>query len=72
MECDRAVSVMPLPIKHGIMVLFRDISKGTVYRMKIISWNCRGKFREKYAVLEKMDADIYVIQECENPEKYKK
>lgn len=39
--------------------------------MKIISWNCRGKFREKHAVLEKMDAAIYAIQECENPEKHK-
>ena len=39
--------------------------------MKIISWNCRGKFREKFDVIQKENADIYVIQECENPEKYK-
>lgn len=39
--------------------------------LKIISWNCRGKFREKYPLLERLDADIFVIQECENPEKYK-
>ena len=33
--------------------------------MKIISWNCNMKFREKFKELP--DADIYVIQECENP-----
>ncbi len=38
--------------------------------MKIVSWNCRGKFRDKYSLLQKFNADIYVIQECENPEKY--
>lgn len=38
--------------------------------MKIISWNCNGKFREKQNVLFKCNADIYVVQECENPTKY--
>lgn len=36
--------------------------------MKIISWNCNCKFREKFKEIKKYDADIYVIQECENPE----
>ena len=44
--------------------------------MKIITWNCCGKFREDYAAIFEEDADIYVIQECENPDanyaKYKK
>ena len=40
--------------------------------MKIISWNCRGAFRKKFDIIEKYDADIYVIQECEKPEKYPK
>ncbi len=35
--------------------------------MKIISWNCGGKFREKLKYIKKYKADIYVIQECENP-----
>ena len=37
--------------------------------MKIISWNCSGKFRDKFTEIGKYGADIYVIQECENPEK---
>lgn len=35
--------------------------------MKILSWNCNGKFREKFQETTTIDADIYVIQECENP-----
>lgn len=38
--------------------------------MRIISWNCNGKFREKFQSIIKISADIYVIQECENPKKY--
>ena len=35
--------------------------------MRIVSWNCNGKFREKNTVISDLQADIYVIQECENP-----
>lgn len=45
--------------------------------MKIVTWNCNGKFREKleritddkfeYTYLD--EVDIYVIQECEDPKK---
>ena len=44
--------------------------------MKIVSWNCAGKFREDYEEIFKQNADIYVIPECEDPDedlpKYKK
>ena len=39
--------------------------------MKIITWNCNGKFREKFKDIINEDADIYVIQECEDPTKAK-
>lgn len=36
-------------------------------QLKIVSWNCNGKFREKFHEIAEEEADIYVISECENP-----
>jgi exonuclease III len=33
--------------------------------MKIITWNCNLNFAKKFEHLEPMDADIFIIQECE-------
>jgi exonuclease III len=35
--------------------------------MILVSWNCAGAFRTKFQALAQFDADICVVQECEDP-----
>ena len=36
-------------------------------KMRIISWNCGGGFRNKYHLMDELGFDLCIIQECEDP-----
>ena len=35
--------------------------------MNLVSWNCAGAFRTKFHALAQFNADLHVVQECEDP-----
>ncbi len=40
-------------------------------KLKILTWNCNGGLRKKFEHLSNFNADINIIQECENPRETK-
>lgn len=35
--------------------------------IKILTWNCNGALRRKWSALDEFDADLLIVQECEDP-----
>lgn len=45
----------------------------TVNSMRVLTWNCNMAYRQKHSYLiDQYDPDIWIIQECEHPERFTK
>jgi hypothetical protein len=54
-------STVPLTRAVQVRLDMKDIE------LRIVSWNCAGGLRKKWHALAEFNADLLVIQECENP-----
>jgi len=37
--------------------------------VRVVTWNCQGGFRRKAEVIEALQPDLAIIQECECPDR---